>query len=178
MNTSYSKCLIAYFSRKGNNYVNGRIVNLPVGNTEIVAQKIKDLTGGDLFEIKTSYSYPLDYYEATEVAKTELENNLRPELVNKVKNMEVYDLIFLGYPIWWNTFPTAVFSFLESYDFSTKIIAPFCTHEGSGAGRSVQDIQNLCPQTIVLHCLTIRGSMVNNSETSVQSWLSKTQLIK
>lgn len=100
MNTSYSKSLIAYFSRKGNNYVNGRIVNLPVGNTEIVAQKIKNLTGGDLFEIKTSYSYPLDYYEATEVAKTELENNLRPELVNNVKNMEEYDLIVLGYPIW------------------------------------------------------------------------------
>ncbi len=178
MNTSYSKSLIAYFSRKGNNYVNGRIVNLPVGNTEIVAQKIKNLTGGDLFEIKTSYSYPLDYYEATEVAKTELENNLRPELVNNVKNMEEYDLIVLGYPIWWDTFPMAVFNFLESYDFSAKTIAPFCTHEGSGAGRSVQDIQKLYPQAIVLPCLTIRGSMANNSETAIKSWLTKLQLIK
>ncbi|WP_341474054.1 hypothetical protein [Desulfofundulus thermobenzoicus] len=68
---AYSKILIAYFSRRGNNYVGGSILNLPIGNTEVVAKKIKELTGGDMFEIKTVKSYPEDYTETTEVAKEE-----------------------------------------------------------------------------------------------------------
>ena len=82
-----SKVLIAYFSRKGNNYVSGNIVNLPQGNTEIVAQKIKKLIGADLFEIKTVKSYPNDYDETTVVAQKEQNSNARPEIVEPMPDI-------------------------------------------------------------------------------------------
>ena len=122
-----TKILIAYYSRKGNNYVAGRIVNLSVGNTEVLAQKIQSLTKGDLFQIDTVKKYPDDYTEATHVAKQELRENARSELVDFVSNMDDYDVVYLGYPNWWGTFPMGVFTFLESYNFSEKTIIPFCT---------------------------------------------------
>jgi len=96
-----------------------------VGNTDVVAKKIQDLTGGDLFEIDTIKSYPENYTETTRVAKDELRVNARPELIAVVDKMDVYDVIYLGYPNWWNTFPMAAFTFLESYDFTGKTIIPF-----------------------------------------------------
>lgn len=91
-----TKCLIAYFSRKGNNYVSGQIVNLPVGNTEVAAKMIQEITGGDLFHIEAVKAYPEDYTETTEAAKQELRADARQELTTHVENMDSYDVIFLG----------------------------------------------------------------------------------
>ena len=168
-----SKSLIAYFSRKGNNYVDGSIVNLPIGNTEVVAKKIQELTGSDMFEIKTVKSYPEDYTETTNVAKEELSNNSRPELTEIVDDMDSYDVIYIGYPNWYGTMPMAVFTFLESYDFSGKTIIPYCTHEGSGLGQSVKDIKKLCPNSRVLDGLAIKGGSVNRNQNDVSAWLHK-----
>ncbi|MDP4189078.1 MAG: flavodoxin [Bacteroidota bacterium] len=168
-----SKSLIAYFSRKGNNYVGGRIVNLPVGNTEVVAKKIQKLTGSDMFQIKTVEVYPEDYMEATNVAQEELVGNARPELTGTVKDMDSYDVIYLGYPNWWGTMPMAVCTFLESYDFSGKTIIPYCTHEGSGLGRSERDIKKLCPNAKVLPGLAIRGDSVSSADKMLELWLKK-----
>ncbi|MDP4227549.1 MAG: flavodoxin [Bacteroidota bacterium] len=168
-----SKSLIAYFSRKGNNYVGGRIVNLPVGNTEVVAKKIQKLTGSDMFQIKTVEVYPEDYMEATNVAQEELVGNARPELTGTVKDMDSYDVIYLGYPNWWGTMPMAVCTFLESYDFSGKTIIPYCTHEGSGLGRSERDIKKLCPNAKVLSGLAIRGDSVSSADKMLELWLKK-----
>jgi flavodoxin len=173
MSNTDKKCLIAYFSRKGNNYSGGNIVNLPVGNTEVIAKKIKNFTGGDLFEIKTVKPYPAGYEETTTIAKEELRKNARPELVDSVKNMIGYDVIYLGYPNWWGTFPMAISSFLESYDFSGKTIVPFCTHEGSGIGNSERDIKKLCPEAKLLPGIAIRGSSVAGADQVVQTWLKK-----
>lgn len=171
MSSTNKKILIAYYSRKGQNYRGGSIVNLPIGNTEIVAKTIQELVGGELFEIKTVKQYPIDYSETTEVAKIELRTNARPELTDKVKYMDDYDVIYLGYPNWWNTFPMAVFTFLESYDFSGKTIIPFCTHEGSGLGNSERDIQRTCPKATVKKGIAIRGGNVNNAKDLIKSWL-------
>ena len=168
-----SKSLIAYFSRKGNNYVAGSIVNLPIGNTEVIAKKIQELTGSDMFEIKTVKSYPEDYTETTNVAKKELSNNSRPELTEIVDDMDSYDVIYIGYPNWYGTMPMAVFTFLESYDFSGKTIIPYCTHEGSGLGQSVRDIKKLCPNSRVLDGLAIKGGSVNRNQNDVSAWLHK-----
>lgn len=111
--------------------MSGKITNLTIGNTEVIAKKIQGFIGGDLFEIDTIKPYPSDYDETTRVAKDELRLNARPELTVKVKNMDDYDVIYLGYPNWWNTFPMAVFTFLESYDFTGKTIILFCIHECS-----------------------------------------------
>jgi flavodoxin len=166
------KSLIAYFSRKGSNYVGGSIVNLPIGNTEVIANKIQELTGSDMFEIETVKSYPKDYTETTNVAKKELRENARPELTEIVDDMDSYDVIYIGYPNWWGTMPMAVYTFFESYDFSGKTIIPYCTHEGSGMGSSERDIKKLCPNAKVLSGLAIQGGSVKNAAGTIKSWLS------
>jgi flavodoxin len=171
------KTLIAYYSRKGNNYVNGSIVNLLTGNTETIANKILDITGGDLFKIDTIKPYPSDYTETTRVARDELRSNARPGLHATVKDLENYDVIYLGYPNWWGTSPMAVFTFLESYDFSGKTIVPFCTHEGSGLGKSILDIKKVCPDSNVLNGLSIRGSEVGNAHDKILGWLKELGLV-
>ena len=171
-NPKSSKCQIAYFSRPGNNYAGGSIVNLSVGNTEVVAKMIRDMTGGDLFHIKPVNEYPKDYTETTDVAKEELRTSARPKLVGHLESMASYDVIFLGYPNWWGTMPMPVFTFLEEYDLAGKTIIPFCTHEGSGLGRSVADIRKTCPKSNVLAGLAIRGGDVNNAQDEIFGWIS------
>jgi len=168
---AHSKSLVAYFSRKGNNYVGGSIVNLPIGNTEIIAKKIRELTGSDLFRIETVKTYPDDYTETTNVAREEQSQNARPELTDRVNDMDSYDVIYLGYPNWYGTMPMAVFTFLESYDFSGKTIVPYCTHEGSGIGSSERDIKKLCPKARVLPGLAIRGGSVARADKDLSNWL-------
>lgn len=172
------KIIVAYFSRKGQNYVNGKIVDLPIGNTEVVAKMIQKITGSDMFHIESVKSYPGDYTETTEVAKAELRANAKPALTNRVENMAAYDVIFLGYPNWWGTMPMPVCTFLENYDFSGKTIAPFCTHEGSGSGRSEQDIAKLCPKATVLNGIAIHGADAGSANTKISDWLKKIKITK
>jgi flavodoxin len=167
------RILVAYFSRPGNNYVNGKIVNLPVGNTEVLAQMIQETTKGDIFRINTANPYPSDYTETTDVAGKELQEKARPKLSDHVKNMGLYDVVFLGYPNWWGTIPMPIATFLTDYDFSGKTIAPFCTNEGSGLGRSIIDIKELCPHSDVLDGLAVRGGAVNKAQNQVSLWLRK-----
>ena len=95
-----SKTLIVYYSRKGENYWNGSIKNLSKGNTEIVAEMIADITGGDLFEVDTVKPYAADYYACTDEAKAELQEGARPELKEYLDSLDGYDTIFVGYPNW------------------------------------------------------------------------------
>ncbi len=166
------KSLIAYFSRKGSNYIGGSIVNLSIGNTEVIVNKIQELTGSDMFEIKTVETYPKNYTETTNVAKKELRENARPELTEVVDDMDSYNVIYIGYPNWWGTMPMAVYTFLESYDFSGKTIIPYCTHEGSGMGSSESDIRKLCPSAKVLPGLAVQGGSVKNAAGKIKYWLS------
>lgn len=167
------KTLIAYFSRKGNNYVNGSIMNLPVGNTEVVARTIQKLTGGELFEIQTKHAYSADYTACTKEAQQELRAGARPELVNLPADFDQYDTVYLGYPNWWGTMPMAVFTFLERYDVKGKTILPFCTHKGSGMGRSESDLKKACPDATVRSGLAIRGSSVAHAERDIASWVQR-----
>lgn len=178
MDYKNKKCLIAYFSRKGNNYVNGKIIDLPVGNTELVANLIHEKVGSELFSIETVDSYPEDYTKTTEIAQNQLRNKSRPEITKTVSKMQDYDVIFLGYPNWWGTMPMAVWTFLESYDFSAKIIVPFCTHEGSGMGHSEQDIKKICTGAKVLAGLPLKGVYVQSATVAelkkdLCNWLDK-----
>jgi flavodoxin len=173
MRVTDKKCLIAYFSRNGQNYVSGRIVDLKVGNTEVVANMIQKIAGGDMFHIESVTAYPKDYTETTEVAKNELRAKARPKLTGRVENMKTYDVIFLGYPNWWGTMPMPVYTFLESYDFSGKTIVPFCTHEGSGMGHSEKDIATSCPKATVLEGIAIHGTSASSAESKVSSWINK-----
>lgn len=168
-----NRCLIVYFSRKGNNHVNGNVVNLSVGNTEVAAKMIQKLTKADIFEIKAVHAYPEDYNECVNAAQDELHKNSRPELVNYLDSIDKYDYIFVGYPNWWGTIPMPVFTFLERYNFSGKTILPFCTNEGGGMGRSESDIKKICPTANIKRGLALLGSNVKNSAKDIECWINE-----
>ena len=168
-----SNSLILYFSRAGNNYSNDGIKNIEIGNTEVIANYIKEFTDADMFKIEPLNEYPLDYMECTELAKEELNNNIRPELKEYLNNIDDYDIIYLGFPNWWNTLPMAVWTQLEKLDFEGKIIKPFVTHEGSGFGRSEKDIKKLCKGAEIRKGLSIQGSLVDDSKDKVKTWLNE-----
>ena len=165
--------LIVYYSRKGQNYWNGSIVDLAKGNTERVAEFIRKAVGGDLFEIETVKEYSKDYMTCTEEAKAELRENARPELKKYPDSIDAYDTIFVGYPNWWGTMPMCVYTFLEHYDLTGKKVAPFCTNEGSGMGSSERELKKICPGAQVVSGLSIHGAKAAKSETKVASWARK-----
>jgi len=141
-----ARTLIAFFSRRGENWVDGGVRFLPKGNNEVIVEKIKaQLPEADVFRIETVRKYSDDYMVCIEEAKQELRAKARPELTATVENMDQYDTIILGYPNWWGVPPMAVFTFLESYDFSGKKIVPFCSHEGSGVGSYKSMLQQYFP---------------------------------
>lgn len=166
-----SKTLIVYYSRKGENYVNGSIRNLSKGNTEVIAEMIADLTGGDLFEVETVKTYPADYYACIDEAKAELRQGARPELKAYPDSLDGYDTIFVGYPNWWGTMPMAMFTFLEHYDWFGKTICPFCTNEGSGMGSSERDLKKVCAGATVEKSLSIHGAEAVQSRDRVETWV-------
>jgi len=165
------KVLIAYFSRSGNNYVAGNIIDLTVGNTEVIAKKIQEMTGGTLYKIDPIKVYSSDYQICTEESRAELHANSRPELADKLAQIDDFDTIILCYPNWWGTMPMPVLTFLEQFDFAEKVILPVCTHEGSGMGRSETDLKKLCPGATIKKGLAIVGSNVYNVDTVIQLWL-------
>lgn len=166
-----SKKLIAFYSRADENYVNGTIKTLKTGNTELAAGIIQELTGADLFKIEQVRPYAKSYNECIAQAQADQQRNARPELKCYPESIADYDIIYLGYPNYWSTMPMAVFTFLEHFDFSGKRIKPFCTHEGSGMGSSVRDIQRLCPGAEVEKGLAIRGGSVKQSRKEIEKWI-------
>lgn len=166
-----ARALIVYYSRADENYVNGEIRTLPVGNTEIAAGIIRELTGADMFRLEQCIPYDKGYNECIAQAQEDQRKNIRPELKSYPEGMEDYDVIWLGYPNYWSTMPMAVFTFLEHFDFSGKEIRPFCTHEGSGLGNSIRDIKKLCPNAKVKEGLAIRGGSVERSRRDIEMWI-------
>lgn len=129
-----SKILVAYFSCSG--------------YTKKLAEKLNQKVGGDLFEIEPITPYTdedLDWTKEDSRSTLEMKDPLnRPPVKNKVENMDQYDLVFVGYPIWWGKAPTIVNTFLESYDLKDKIIIPFATYHSSGIGESDKYLEPSC----------------------------------
>lgn len=165
--------LVAFYSRADENYVNGLIKTLDVGNTEVAAGMIQKLTDAEWFKIEQMQAYSKDYNECIAQAQDDQRRNARPELKRYPENMEKYDIIYLGFPNYWGTMPMAVFTFLEHFDFSGKIIKPFCTHEGSEMGSSVKDIEKLCPGAKVEKGLAIRGCSVEKFQKEIEKWVKQ-----
>ena len=166
-----SNKLIAFYSRAGNNYISGDIKTLDIGNTEVVANIINKLIDADLFKIEQEKAYSDDYNICTREAQEDQINGKRPTLKHYANSIDSYDEIYLGFPNYWGTMPMAVFTFLEHYDFSGKTIYPFCTHEGSRMGTSVEDIKRLCPKANVKAGLAIRGSEAYKSKEIIEKWI-------
>ena len=124
-----------------------------------------------MFKMNPLNEYPEDYMKCTEVAQEELKNNERPELKEYIEDISEYDVIYLGFPNWWNTMPMPVWTLLEKLDFNSKTIKPFVTHEGSGFGKSLSDLKDLCPGAKIEKGLSIQGSFVSSSKEKVSIWV-------
>lgn len=158
------KILVAYFSHSG--------------NTREIADQIHKSVSSDIFEIQTAKPYPNGYDAVVKQARQELDSGYRPALKARVENIKSYDTVFIGYPIWWYTIPAPVKTFLLESDFSGKTIVPFCTHGGTGLGRSVADISKLCTKSTLLDGVAIWGRDVRTAQNTVSEWLRKTKITK
>ncbi len=154
-----SKKLVAYFSASG--------------VTQKAAERIAKISGADLFEIKPSVPYTkkdLDWTNKNSRSSVEMKNpDSRPEIANKIPNINEYDTIFIGFPIWWYVAPTIIDTFIESYDFSGKTIIPFATSGGSGFGKTVEILKALASKEAKWK----DGKLMNNiSETELKNWIN------
>lgn len=169
--------LIAYFSRADENYFGGAMRYVKVGNTEIVCNIMKELIDTDMFRIEMETPYSPVYMTCIDEAKADLRAKARPALVSLPASIDEYDTIILAYPNYWGTMPMAVFTFLDAFDFTGKMILPLCTNEGSGMGDSERDIKRTCPGATVKAGLSITGSSAANCKGSVQRWLTANGLL-
>ena len=172
-----AKTLIAFFSRADENYFGGAMRYVKVGNTEIVAGIMKELIDSDTFKIEMKDPYSPVYMTCIDEAKKDKQNNARPELTDYLGSIDEYDTIVLGYPNYWGTFPMAVATFLERYDFTGKTILPLCTNEGSGMGSSESDIKKSAKGATVKSGLAITGSKAADSGDVVKKWFAANGLI-
>ena len=155
-----SKKLVAFFSASG--------------VTAALAQRLSRAAGADLFEIKPAVPYTsadLDWTNASSRSSVEMKNPAsRPEISEKLPNMADYDVIFLGFPIWWYVAPTIINTFLESYDFSGKTIALFATSGGSPMGRTLEILRPLCAASVQwLPVKMLNGATDNDLRAWVES---------
>lgn len=151
---SGKKSLVVFFSRADENYNVGIV---KVGNTELLARRIAEVTGADEFKIMPVKAYPENYMECVDLATAEKESGARPEYVGDV-DIADYDTVFLGYPIWWGDLPMIVYSFLEKHDFSGKTVRPFCTHEGSGSAGTFEGLADLLAGATIGEGLEMSGT--------------------
>ena len=157
---SNKKVLVAYFSA--------------TGTTARVADKLAKATGADLFEIKPAQPYTsadLDWTNKKSRSSVEMDDrNARPAIANKVSDMSKYDVIFVGFPIWWYREPSIIDTFMESYDFSGKQVVPFATSGGSGMGDSGSIMQKLAPKAKVDSGKRFSSGV---SEADLKAWANK-----
>lgn len=154
------RTLAAYFSESG--------------VTAKAAQKLAEAAGADLYEIKPEVPYThadLDWMDKKSRSSVEMKDSAsRPAIAGKLENMDSYDQIFLGFPIWWYVAPTIINTFLESYDFSGKTIIPFATSGGSGMGKTNEKLQPSCPGATLLQGKVLNGRL---SEHELKDWIQE-----
>lgn len=160
--TKGNKALVVFFSQ--------------TGNTRSVGKTIQEFTDADIFELIAVNPYPNDYHEIRVRAKEEQQKDIRPALQSLPTSIAQYDTIFIGSPIWNHTIAQPVATFLGKFDFKEKVIIPFCTHGGGGAGHSVADIAKRAPGAKVLEGYSFTGD--NADKKSIELWLRKLKILK
>ena len=165
-----AKNLIIYYSRRGQNYVNGSIKNLAKGNAELISGFIRDAVGADVFEVDTVKPYSADYMTCTEEAKDELRINARPELKKVLDSVADYDTVFVVGPNWWGVYPMALYTQLEKLDFTGKTVHYVVTHEGSGLGSVPRTMPESCKGAKIGKSFAVHGGSAPMSEMQVASW--------
>lgn len=150
--TSKGKVLVVYFSVPETNDPNKKMTaeeensaivvdGKVLGNTQYVAQLISEYTGADIYRIEPRTPYPTNHEELVALAKDEQNKNVRPEIKSRIVDFDDYDIVYVGYPIWWSDMPQILYTFFELYDFNGKTVIPFSTHGGSGLAGTVTKIK-------------------------------------
>ena len=138
------------------------------GNTELIARYINESLGGDLLPLEVSNPYPYD----VDATIKEIDDNGDPRTITtKIENIDQYDVVFIGFPVWYSTMPEPLSKFLADYDFSGKTIVPFSTHRGSRFGSSINDLKELLPDATFLEGYTVAGDDASGSQEEVAQWL-------
>ncbi len=148
--------------------INGQVL----GNTQYMAQVIQEITGGDIFRIEPATPYPTDHSTLVSLASQEQSSNACPAIRGSVSNMDDYDVIFVGYPIWWSDLPMILYSFFNQYDLSGKTVIPFSTHGGSGFAGTPATIQGLEPNAQMLDGLTISRNSIQDARQQIVGWVN------
>ena len=164
------KSLIIYFSRADENYFGGEMKYIDKGNTEIIAEYIRDITGADMFKVEPLSPYPANYMECIEEAKVRTKEHNAP-IKENVPDISGYEVIYVGSPIYWGGMPEELFTALKGLDYSGKVVRPFTTHEGSGLSGVPRQLKEICVGAEVLDGLAIIGSQVKNSKQKVEDWI-------
>lgn len=163
---------VIYFSRIGENLIHGEKQFLLKGNTAQVGEKIAQKLQVPSYEIKPIVDFPLSYDEAVIQAKMERDKQSFPEYQAFPTELRIDKHLFIGFPNWCGSFPRVIASVLTRELGTGTVIYPFCTHEGSGMGNSMKELQRLCPASIVKEGLPIRGSRIEKSELAITHWLT------
>lgn len=158
-----SNILVAYFSASG--------------TTRKVAEKLTDIVKGDLYEIIPEQSYTdadLNWMDKNSRSSMEMNNkSFRPSIRNKVENMNQYNIIYIGFPIWWYVAPIIINTFLENYDLSGKTIIPFATSGGSGMGNTVEELK---PSAIGAKITNGKRFSSLVSEKELENWVNQLEI--
>lgn len=180
VNSNHGKVLVAYFSvpeTEGVDASSGAsrvsVGGKTMGNTQYMASIICEATGGELFEIKTTHTYPGSHKALIDAAKMEIDNNARPKLSTHIEDLKDYDVVFIGFPNWWYDMPMPLYSFFDEYDFSGKTVIPFCTHGGSRFSDAIKTIRELEKSATVLDGYAVARDRVDGSRDGVLRWLEK-----
>ena len=160
------KSLIIYFSRADENYGVGYVDK---GNTEIVAEYVKELTNADMFKVEPTVPYPKDYETCTKEAQTRIGN---APIKASVGDISPYEVIYIMSPIYWGTYAPELETALKELDFTGKTIRVITTHEGSGLANMPNDIKRICIGANVLDdALAIRGREASTSKSIIEEWI-------
>ena len=165
------KALVVYFSRVGENSVNGRIEIINKGFTEILAEKSASLTGAAMFKIEPVEPYPTSYDECVKRSRKEDEDGGRVPYLHPLPSLDEYDVIYLGFPCWWRTYPRVVATFIRDYKFIGKTIYPFCTNEEGALGLAENELKASAKGAIVKPGFACKGSEVNNVDEALKNWV-------
>lgn len=163
--------IVIYFSHAGENFINGISQKIPIGHTEVLAHKIVNRLNCPIIQLRESDCYPDSYDETVKRAKSEKKETMHVAYQDLNLNRSKIDTLFLGYPNWWGSYPRVIATFLEDFDTDGLIIYPFCTHEGSAFGSSLNELKNQCPIADIRSGLPVRGSRVERADVAIGNWL-------
>ncbi len=178
------KVLVAYFSEPLPDGVDAStsasrvVVNGKVsGSVEYLAQQIQQNTDADMVRIQTATPYPGNFNDLAAQAQEEVRNNVHPQLSTNIENFDDYDVVFVGYPIWWYQMPMAMYSFFDKYDFKGKTLIPFSSHGGSGWSGSLDMIKGLEPEATMVEGFSVSRERSASSAESIRTWLGQINIL-